>query len=275
MSSPTAFTTLEQVRLETLCLPAPAGSPPRAPLVFLHEGLGSVSMWRQRDRHWPQELVVASGRAGWLWSRRGYGHSDPIPDVRGPSTGTGFWHQGRHRPDYMHREAFEVLPKLLEAWGIERPVLVGHSDGATIALLHASRHPVTACIAMAPHVMVEDVGLQAIARAREAYLSTDLRARLGRHHQDVDNAFWQWNDVWLSDAFRDFDIRQDCSHIRSPLLVVQGRGDEYGTLRQLDEILRAAPQGQPLVLEDCGHSPHRDQPDRLLEQVGAFLQTLD
>jgi pimeloyl-ACP methyl ester carboxylesterase len=274
MSTATPFTFLEQVRLETMNLPAPAGSTQRAPLVFLHEGLGCVAMWRQRDRFWPQELATASGRSAWLYSRRGYGHSDPIPDVRGPSCGSGLWREGRHRSDYMHHEAFEVLPRLLKAWGIERPVLVGHSDGATIALLHASRHPVTACIAMAPHVVVEDVGLQSIARAREAYLSTDLRARLGRHHQDVDNAFWQWNDVWLSDAFRAFDIRQDCARIEAPLLVVQGRGDEYGTLAQLDEILRVAPQGERLVLEDCGHSPHRDQPDRLLERSSAFLRTL-
>lgn len=233
----------------------------RAPIVFLHEGLGSVAMWRQRGRHWPAALCAQTGRVGWLYSRRGYGASEPIPDVRG---------RGRHGPDYMHREAFETLPRLLAALGVQRPVLVGHSDGATIALLHASRHPVTACVAMAPHVFVEPVALAAIAAARDAY-PHGLRERLARHHADVDNAFWQWNDVWLSDAFRAFDIRGECAAIHAPLLLVQGVDDEYGTLAQLDAIARAAPQARRLVLPACGHSPHRDQPLPLLAGVSAFL----
>lgn len=232
-----------------------------APIVFLHEGLGSVAMWRQRGHHWPAALCAVTGRAGWMYSRRGYGTSDPIPDVRG---------LGRHGPDYMHREAFDTLPRLLQALGLARPVLVGHSDGATIALLHASRHPVTACVAMAPHVFVEAMALRAIAAARDAY-PQGLRERLARHHADVDGAFWQWNDAWLSPAFRAFDIRPDCARIRAPLMLVQGAGDEYGTLAQLDAIAAAAPHARRLVLQACGHSPHRDQPAALLAGVSAFL----
>lgn len=243
----------------------PATRPGRAPLLFLHEGLGSVALWQQRGHDWPAELCAATGRAGWVYSRRGYGQSDPIADVRGA---------GRHGPDYMHREAWDTLPALLQACGVARPVLVGHSDGATVALLHASRHPVTACVALAPHVFVEDVALRAIEQARQAYLHGGLRERLARHHRDVDSAFWQWNDVWLSPAFRAFDIRRDCAAIAAPLLLVQGEGDEYGTLAQLDEIERAAPHAVRQVLAACGHSPHRDQPDALTRAVAGFLAPL-
>jgi len=258
------------VTLEVERIDGPAG---RAPLVFLHEGLGSVSMWRQRDRSWPHELCAASGRSGWVYSRRGYGRSDPIPDVRGASGQAGFWTVGRHGADYMHREARAVLPALLEALGIRRPVLVGHSDGATIALLHAADHEVTATVVMAPHVFVEEVALQAITAARDAF-GSGLRERLARHHADVDCAFWQWNDVWLSEAFRRFDIRTDCARIGSPLMLVQGEQDEYGTLEQLRAIERAVPRAVTLELAKCGHSPHRDQPDAVTRAVTTFLAAL-
>ena len=249
--------------LEVLQLPAPAAAPSqRAPLVFLHEGLGSVALWGQRHRYWPAEVATATGRAAWVCSRRGYGASDPIPDVRG---------QGRHTPDYMHREAADTLPRLLGALSVERPVLIGHSDGATIALLHASQHPVAACVAMAPHVMVEDVALTSIAGARQAYLQGPLRERLTRYHADVDNAFWQWNDVWLSDAFASFDMRADCARITCPLLLVQGEEDEYGTLAQLEAIEHQAPHARRMVLTPCGHSPHRDQPEAVTESIRTFL----
>lgn len=258
------------VGLEVAHIPGPAE---RAPLVFLHEGLGSVAMWQQRGRHWPAELCAASGRAGWLYSRRGYGQSDPVADVRGHSRWQGPWHIGRHEPDYMHHEAWQVLPALLQALGVSEPVLVGHSDGATIALLHASRHPVTACVAMAPHVFIEDIALQAIAQAKALYEGSPegLRQRLARYHADVDNAFWQWNDVWLSEVFRQFDIRVECASITAPLFLAQGLGDEYGTLAQLDEITRAAPHAQRIELPDCGHSPHRDQPEALTSALVNFL----
>lgn len=271
------FIEIDGVRLEADHIPGPAD---RAPLLFLHEGLGSVALWPQRGRDWPRELCAATGRAGWLYSRRGYGQSDPVPDVRGPSRWEGHWHVGRHETDYMHLEAHRVLPALLMQLGIERPVLIGHSDGATIALLHASTHPVTACVAMAPHVFVEAVALHAIAAAREQYLACNappgqgLRGRLARYHRDVDNAFWQWNDVWLSPAFAAFDIRDECKRIGAPLLAVQGAEDEYGTLEQLQAIARAAPQTRMQVLAACGHSPHRDQPDALTAAIGDFLAPL-
>lgn len=264
---------IDGIDLEIAHIPGASDQPP---LVFLHEGLGSVAMWHQRGRHWPSELCAATGRAGWLYSRRGYGQSDPVADVRGPSRWQGRWHIGRHEPDYMHHEAWQVLPALLDALGVSQPVLVGHSDGATIALLHASRHPVASCIAMAPHVIVEDVSLAAIAQAKALYENeaSGLRQRLSRYHADVDNAFWQWNDVWLSPAFRAFDIRSECQTIRAPLLLVQGLGDEYGTLVQLDEIARAAPHAQRVELADCGHSPHRDQPQALTTALTRFLADL-
>ncbi len=249
----------------------------RTPLAFLHEGLGSVSMWTQKGRDWPGELCAATNRAGWLYSRRGYGRSDPVPDVRGAPRRDGFWHAGRHEPDYMHLEAWRVLPALLEQVGVQKPILVGHSDGATIALLHASRHPVAACVAVAPHVMVEGIALQAITEAKRLYEqdgSQGLRPRLARYHADVDNAFWQWNDIWLSEAFKAFDIRANCADIAAPLLLAQGVSDEYGTLQQLRWIQEAAPHAQAAVLENCGHSPHRDQPDALTAAVTRFLSPL-
>ena len=200
-----------------------------------------------------------------MYSRRGYGQSDPVPDVRGA---------GRLQADYQQREAWEVLPALLASQGLAQPVLLGHSDGASIALIHASRYPVTAVVALAPHLMVEDVAVQAIAAATVAFESGPLRERLARHHHDVDSAFWQWNDVWLSGAFRSFDIRAECGRISAPLLAIQGEDDVYGTMAQLDELALAAPHTVQLRLPDCGHSPQRDQPERTLEAITDFLQPL-
>lgn len=268
-----SFIDVHGVRLEVAHIP---GDTARAPLVFLHEGLGSVSLWTQRGMRWPETLCQATGRAGWLYSRRGYGQSDPVKDVRGEPRIEGFWHVGRHEPDYMHREALDVLPALLDRLQIRRPVLVGHSDGATIALVHASAHPVEACAVLAPHVFVEDVSVKAIAQARDAYLEapdnpTGLRQRLARHHRDVDNAFWQWNDVWLSPAFRHYNIEAECRRITCPLLLVQGENDEYGTLAQLDAIQRAVPRAERHDLPACGHSPHRDQPEALTRLLQQFV----
>lgn len=268
---------IEGVRLEIDRIDGP---PDTAPLVFLHEGLGSVSMWSHRGVSWPRTLCEATGRPGWVYSRRGYGQSDPVPDVRGAPRTEGFWHVGRHEPDYMHREAWHVLPALLARLDIRRPVLVGHSDGATIALLHASRHAVTACVAIAPHVFVEDVSITSIAQARAAFEAgpdepSGLRQRLARHHRDVDNAFRQWNDVWLSEGFRAFDIRSECRDIAAPLLLVQGEADEYGTLTQIDAIRQAVPHARTLVLPGCGHSPHRDAPGALTSAVRQFVTEID
>ena len=239
------------------------GSETLAPIVFLHEGLGSVSMWSQRGLDWPLAVCPATGRAGIVYSRRGYGQSCAAPPGRNIL-----------QPDYMHREAYDVLRALLAELKIEQPVLLGHSDGATIALLYAGQFPVTACIAMAPHVVVESVAVNAIGQAKLAFETGDLRARLAKHHADVDGAFWQWNDVWLSKGFDSFDIRPECQRITAPLLLVQGLNDEYGTMRQLDEIAQAAPHAQQIRLADCGHSPHRDQPQLCIKGITTFLSTV-
>ena len=237
-----------------------SGSDSLAPIIFLHEGLGSVSLWTQRGLDWPLAVCQATRRAGLVYSRRGYGQSEAAPPGRNILA-----------CDYMHREAWDVLPALLAQLGLQNPVLLGHSDGATIALLYASQHPVAACIAMAPHVLVENVAVKSIAQAKAAFESTNLRQRLAKHHADVDGAFWQWNDVWLFEAFASFDIRADCRRITAPLLLVQGHDDEYGTMRQLDEIAQAAPHAQQLRLADCGHSPHRDQPQHCMDRMVEFL----
>lgn len=248
-------TTVLGVSLEMLHIPGP---PDRPTLVFLHEGLGSVALWRD----WPARLCERLGHAGLVYSRQGYGQSAPRQDVRG---------SGRLQPDYMHHEALQVLPALLAQQGIVAPVLIGHSDGGTIALLHAAHCAVAACIVMAPHVIVEDVSVTAITAAREAFEHGPLRARLAPFHADVDGAFWQWNDVWLSPAFRSYDIRQDIASIRAPLLAIQGEDDPYGTLAQIDDIAAAVPHTRLVKLPQCGHSPHRDQPEAVAQAIEAFV----
>ncbi|MRD47505.1 alpha/beta fold hydrolase [Caenimonas koreensis] len=240
---------------------APAHQIGLAPIMFLHEGLGSVAMWRD----WPGRVCRATGRPGIVYSRRGYGASDGVPDVRGA---------GRLKADYMHVEALQVLPELLDRLGIERPVLLGHSDGGTIALLHASERPVTACIVMAPHVIVEEESIASIKQAAATFEGGPLRERLKKFHADVDVAFWQWNDVWLSTAFRDFDIRNACRRIAAPVLAMQGVDDAYGTLRQIDEIAPTAGPFRKEVLQSCGHSPHRDQPELTCSLITEFLSPL-
>ncbi|WP_077560626.1 alpha/beta hydrolase [Polaromonas sp. C04] len=255
------------VQLEVRQIEAAAGEQRRAPIVFLHEGLGSVAMWRD----WPDQVCLATGRAGVVYSRRGYGRSDPVPDVRGASSEREGLRVGRLQPDYMHREAWEVLPELLRVLQIDKPVLLGHSDGASIALLYASRYPVQACIVLAPHVIVEDISVRSIAQARTAYESGDLRERLARYHADVDCAFWQWNDIWLDEAFRSFDIRGDCQRIRAPVLAIQGVDDAYGTMQQIDQIRTTGEHCVLQKLEQCGHSPHRDQTALTTQLIADFL----
>jgi len=255
------------LNLEVLQIKA---SQPDAPtLVFLHEGLGSVAMWRD----WPARLCERTGCAGLVYSREGYGRSSPHGDVRGPTRVEQGRHLGRWQPDYMHREALEVLPALLQALGLHKPVLLGHSDGGTIALLHAAHHPVAGCIVMAPHVRVEDVSIRSIEAARDAF-GQGLRERLAPYHDDVDGAFWQWNDVWLSDAFRSYDIRNEIRSIQAPLLAIQGEDDPYGTMAQIDEIAVAVPHARLLKLPACGHTPHRDQPEAVTDAIVDFLQGL-
>lgn len=260
------------VSLELLRISAPAHLPQLAPIVFLHEGLGSVAMWRD----FPAQLCQATGRTGIVYSRRGYGQSDRVPDVRGA---------GRLLPDYMHQEALHVLPELLRLLGIERPVLLGHSDGGTIALLHAARLDVTACIVMAPHLVVEDISIAAITEAREAFERGELRERLARYHADVDGAFWQWNDIWLSHEFRSFNIEAECRTITCPLLAIQGHDDPYGTMAQIDDLAASTDDSYRqtglypaqnidrmlLKLEHCGHSPHRDQAQKVQQAIQQLI----
>jgi pimeloyl-ACP methyl ester carboxylesterase len=235
-------------------------SPDAAPtLVFLHEGLGSVSAWRD----FPDRVAAATGLGALVYSRRGYGGSDPAPLPRP----VGF----------MHDEAITVLPAVLDAAGVRRALLVGHSDGASIALIHAARFPgprVVAAVLIAPHVFVEDLTVASIAAAADAYRAGPLRARLERHHGDnVDGAFWGWNQVWLSPEFRSWDITAEVEKIQAPLLVVQGEDDPYGTLAQVEAIQALACfHVETLVLPHCGHAPHRDQPEATLAAIAAFAR---
>lgn len=241
-------------RLEVVHL---AGADTAAPtIVFLHEGLGCISMWRD----FPQQLVDATGLNALVYSRYGYGRSDPIDAPR--------------RVDFMHREALDTLPALLDQFGIERPILFGHSDGGSIALIHAGAagREVGAVVVMAPHVLVEDISIRSIEAARVAYETTDLRVRLARHHDDPDSAFRGWNDIWLHHDFRAWNIESCLPGIACPVLAIQGIDDEYGTLDQIRRIASGAPDVQLLELPDCRHSPHRDQPQAVIEAVTRFLR---
>jgi pimeloyl-ACP methyl ester carboxylesterase len=235
---------------------------PGAPLmVFLHEGLGSVALWKDT----PARLCAAGGWRGLVYSRPGYGRS--TPRAEGERWGT----------DFMHRQATEVLPAVLAACGIdtarERPWLFGHSDGGTIALIHAASAPdrVAGAIVLAPHVFVEDISVESITRAREVY-ATGLRERLARFHDDVDSAFFGWADAWLDPAFRAWSIESLLPAIRCPVLAIQGHEDEYGTMAQIDAIVRAVPDALALALEGCGHSPHRDRADAVVEATLALVR---
>ena len=242
------------------------GAGNRAVVVMLHEGLGSVSMWRD----FPKLLAAHTAHTVVVYSRLGYGLSDRLPDgtdARGPR-------RNLRQPDFMHREAFEALPALLQALDIDKPVLFGHSDGGSIALLYASQHPVTGVIAMAPHVRVEDISISSIAEAREAYESTGLKTKLAPHHDDVEGAFRGWNDVWLHPDFRAWNIEAELPLIKAPVLAIQGEQDQYGTLYQIEEIQRRNPRTRLFRIPACGHSPHRDQPDIVMGAVQSFLATL-
>ncbi|HJU23902.1 MAG TPA: alpha/beta hydrolase, partial [Casimicrobiaceae bacterium] len=233
-----------------------------APLVvFLHEGLGSAAMWKD----YPQRLCDAGGFRGLVFSREGYGQSTPRePHERWPV-------------DFMHAQARDVLPRIFDKLGIrafgQKPWLLGHSDGGSIALIYAAMFPerVAGVVALAPHIFVEDMSIQSIAAARKAYLAGDLRDRLARYHADVDSAFFGWNDVWLDPAFRGWSIEAMVPKIRCPLLVVQGANDEYGTLAQVEGIRARAPHAKILVLAECGHAPQRDQPQALTQAITDFI----
>ncbi|MDH6592139.1 pimeloyl-ACP methyl ester carboxylesterase [Variovorax sp. TBS-050B] len=232
-----------------------------APLVvFLHEGLGSVAMWKD----FPARLCEAAQVRGLVFSRPGYGRSTPRAEDE-------TWDV-----DFMHRQAHEVLPALFDALGLgkEKPWLFGHSDGGSISLLYAARFPerVAGLVVLAPHIFVEEVTVANIEQARTAYLSTDLPQKLGRYHDSADSAFWGWNRIWLHPPFRDWNIEAGLDAIRCPVLAVQGLDDEYGTLAQIRGIAaRVGGACELLELPECGHSPHRDQPDRVIVAATHFI----
>ena len=241
--------------IEVLDLPGTSapGTADGAPLVLLHEGLGSVGLWRD----FPDRLQAATGRRLIVFSRYGHGRSAPPPRPRTPA--------------FFHEEALEVLPELLAALGVEAPVLVGHSDGASIALIHAAHHPVSAAVLLAPHVFVEEICVDAIRQTRAAFASGELRERMARHHDDPDAAFWGWCDVWLDPAFRSWSLEEEAAQLTAPSLLVQGAEDPYGSLAQLDRIqARAGGPVTRLVLPG-GHSPHLEHGEVVASHAAAFL----
>ena len=225
------------------------------PIVMLHEGLGSLAQWKD----FPDQLAAATQRRVLAYSRCGYGASEPLAGPLGI--------------DFMHVEALETLPQLLDALDVREPVLFGHSQGGSMALIYAARgpRPVTAVIAMAPLVFVERYGLDSIGQARDAFLETDLREKLARYHDDVESAFWGWNDVWLNPDFATWSIEALLRDITCPVLTIQGLEDEYGTIEQINRIARAVPHLRRIELAQCGHSPHRDEPETVLRAVTRFL----
>ena len=232
------------------------GDPALAPLLFLHEGLGSVGLWRGFHRR----VAAATGRRAVAYSRVGHGFSD-LPT-------------GKRTPRFMHEEAAEVVPALCAALTLDRPVLVGHSDGASIALLSAAAQEVRGLVVLAPHVFVEELGLRGIADARTAFVDEGLRSRMARHHRDPDVTFWSWNDVWLSDTFSDWDIRAELPSIRCPVLAVQGTADQYGSMAHVEAVRDGASGPVELLVLGCGHSPHLEEPDATADAVAVFLRRL-
>jgi pimeloyl-ACP methyl ester carboxylesterase len=225
-------------------------------LVFLHEGLGSVRQWRD----FPLQVVKSTGCRALLYSRYGYGQSDVLAEPRVDLR-------------FMHREALEVLPALLQALRIERPVLVGHSDGASIALIHAGAgHPVRGLAVMAPHVFVEPICVESIRKAADAFATTDLAQRLGKYHRDPAKTFHLWADAWLDPEFMHWNIEQYLPGIGCPVMAIQGEDDAYGTMAQLERIRRGVRGSCELVkLAACGHTPFRDQPQATLEALTRFV----
>ena len=231
-----------------------AGKPP---LVFLHEGLGSIRQWRD----FPAKLCAATGCAGLVYDRYGYGQSDVLAEPR-------------RNVRFMHDEALISLPQVVSELDLSNPVVVGHSDGASIALIHAGAgHALRGVVAMAPHVFIEPICISSIRKATGTFETTDLPARLGRYHKDARRTFYGWADVWLDPEFEGWDIRAEyLPNVRCPVLAIQGHDDEYGTMEQLEEIKRRVSGPCELVkLEKCGHAPFRDQPETVLGRVAAFI----
>lgn len=244
--------------LECACYgPSPEDAPT---IVMLHEGLGCLALWRD----FPQKVAAATGCGVFVYSRSGYGQSDPAE---------------LSRPlDYMTREAVDVLPELLDRIGLRQGILLGHSDGATIAAIYAGSvidHRIRGLVLMAPHFFTEPGGLEQIARTRQNYEAGPLKEKLARYHRDVDNAFLGWSDAWLDPEFESWNVGEVIDYLRIPVLAIQGREDEYGTLAQIREIEdRIYSPVDTVILEACGHSPQTDQPDGTLSAVQDFVSRL-
>ena len=247
--------TVQGRKLEYVRLPSAHPKPNAPAMVFLHEGLGSVAMWRD----FPQRVADATGCEAVVYSRYGYGRSAPLEAPR--------------QPRYMHDEGLLALPEFLDKLAIDRPFLLGHSDGGSIALIHAggTPRPVSGVIVMAPHVLVEEVSVRSIAAAADAYRTSDLPQRLGRYHDHVDAAFWGWNDIWLHPEFRAWNIESYVAPILAPILALQGEDDEYGSMEQIDRIARLGQDVDLVKLADCRHSPHKDQPEAVIAAVAGFV----
>ena len=233
----------------------------RAPLlVFLHEGLGSLAMWRD----FPQRLCDTGSFRGLVFSRYGYGQSTPRPKKE------------KLPVSFMHDQARDLLPTFLASVANNqniKPWLFGHSDGGSIALIYAALFPdaVSGIIAVAPHILVEEVTIESIKLAKTRYQTTGLKRGLAKYHADPDSAFWGWNDVWLNPAFKQWNIEELLPSIICPVLAVQGKDDKYGTMTQIDNIHRLVAQSKLLKLDACGHSPHIDQPEALIQATTAFI----
>ena len=240
-------------RLETLWI-EPADKD-RLTIVMLHEGLGSVALWKD----FPQLLASRTGCGLLVYSRYGLGNSDRLLEKRPVR--------------FMHHEGEVVLPELLDKLNITRPILLGHSDGGSIAIIFAGKYPERprGLILEAPHVFVEDLSVASIAQAKVAYLTTDLPRKLGRYHQHVDATFWGWNDIWLDPKFRSWNIEEYLPAISCPVLCIQGEDDEYGTIAQVRAIQARVPATEVVMMPNCKHSPHRDQPEATLEKMVEFV----
>ena len=259
MIDPSRGITIDGVRLESKWV---GPEPDRAPtIVMLHEGLGSVKQWEDL----PERLSHGTGCGVFVYSRAGYAGSDPVSLPRSLS--------------YMHDEALETLPKVLETIRFERGILLGHSDGASIATIYAGGiqdHRVRGLVLIAPHFFVEDVAIQSIERSRVAFETGDLRERLMEYHgANVDTAFWGWNRAWLDPEFRRWDIRESIGYIRVPILIVQGSDDQYGTTAQIEAATDEAycPVDVALI-PGARHAPHRDRPDETERAIENFVSTL-
>jgi pimeloyl-ACP methyl ester carboxylesterase len=240
-------------RLETMWI-EPLWSA-RPSIVMLHEGLGSIALWKD----FPLQLAKRTGCGVVVYSRYGHGNSNKLLEKRPVR--------------FMHHEGEVVLPELLARLGIEKPILIGHSDGGSISLIFAGAYPdsVSGLILEAPHVFVEDLSIASIAQAKATYETTDFPQRLGRYHTNVDATFWGWNDIWLDPAFRSWNIEEYLPRIICPVLCIQGEEDEYGTIAQVEAIKAAAPQTEILMLPNSKHSPHRDQPEETLDAMAKFI----